>query len=73
MAREIVIKDVPVEIKDEQVYEWVAVLIERYHNAKVNQIPEVVAATEAAKTGIDSFRTANTLTAKFAVNQVKEG
>jgi hypothetical protein len=49
-----------------------AVLIERYHNAKVNQIPEVKAATETAKLGIDSFRKANALKAKLEKLVVKE-
>ena len=66
MAREIKVVGVPEAITDAQVLEWVSVLVERYENAKVNQIQAVKDATESAKTSIDAYRTANTLTAKFA-------
>ena len=65
IAKDITIKNVPDGITDAQVQEWNAILIERFYNAKINQIPEVVQATEVAKTGIDSFRKANTLAPKF--------
>jgi hypothetical protein len=62
---DITFKSIPDEIGEVQVREWVAILVERYHNAKVNQIPEVIQATETAKTGIDTFRKANALDPKF--------
>jgi hypothetical protein len=64
---------IPDAIGEAQAKEWMAILVERFENAKLNQIKEVVQATEAAKTGIDTFRTANNLTAKFTkVEEVKE-
>jgi hypothetical protein len=68
-AKDVLLKNVPDGIEEQQVQEWNAVLIERFYNAKINQIPEVVQATEIAKTGIDEFRTANKLQAKFAQEQ----
>ena len=64
------LKGIPDGITETQVKEWVSILIERHHNAKIQQIPELVSATELAKTEIDSFRKANALQAKFEV--VKE-
>jgi hypothetical protein len=64
---------IPDEIDEQQAKEWMAILIERFENAKLNQIKEVVQATEAAKKGIDTFRTANALAPKFAkAEEVKE-
>ena len=70
--RDITIKNVPKEISDEQVMEFVAVLVGRYHDAKLNSIPEVSAAIKAGQTGIDSFRTANALAPKFTKVEPKE-
>jgi hypothetical protein len=63
---DVTIKGVPDAIGEQQFREWCSIIVERFENAKLNQIKEVVQATEAAKTGIDSFRVANNLTAKFA-------
>ena len=63
---------IPDEIDEQQAKEWMAILIERFENAKLNQIKEVVEATEAAKSGIDTFRTANALQPKFAKAEVVE-
>jgi hypothetical protein len=57
---------IPDGIGEQQAKEWMAVLVERFENAKLNQIKAVVEATEAAKSGIDTFRTANALAPKFA-------
>ena len=70
--RDLTIKNIPEEISDEQVMEFVSVLIGRYHDAKLNSIPEVSAAIKAGQTGIDSFRVANALAPKFAkIEEVK--
>ena len=67
------IKGIPEGITEAKVREWVAILVERYENAKVNQIEAVKTATETAKTNIDTFRKANLLTPKFEkVEEVKE-
>ena len=63
---DVLIKGVPEEVGEKQVQEWCAILIERFENAKLNQIKEVVDATSAAKTNIDAFRVANALAAKFS-------
>ena len=70
---DLTITGIPVGITEAQVKEWVAVLVERYENAKVNAIPEVKTATETAKTNIDTFRKQNALTPKFEkVEEIKE-
>ena len=63
---DILVKGVPEEIGEQQFREWCSIIVERYENAKLNQIKEVVQATEAAKSGIDGFRVANALKPKFA-------
>lgn len=63
---DITILGIPDEIGEQQFREWCGVIVERFHNAKLNQIKEVVAATEAAKTGIDGFRSQNGLAPRFA-------
>ena len=74
---DITLKNIPDEIVigglsgEAAICEWVGIAVERFHNAKLNQIKEVVQATEAAKTGIDSFRTANALAPKFAKAEEK--
>jgi len=76
MAKDVTIKGIPDEIADKQIYEWVSVLIERAENQKVNQIEAVKTAVTTAEANIDTFRKANTLTAKFEkpkeVEEVKE-
>jgi hypothetical protein len=62
---EVLVKGIPEGISEAQVKEWVAVLIERFENAKVNQIQAVKDAVVVAQTGIDGFRKANALTPKF--------
>jgi hypothetical protein len=70
---EVLLKGIPDEIGEEKVKEWVGILVERHENEKLNQIKEVVQATEAAKSGIDNFRKANALTPRFEkVEEVKE-
>jgi len=59
------LRNIPEGITEEQVKEWVAVLVERFENAKVNQIPEVTVAVKNAQENIDGFRTANALSSKF--------
>ncbi len=68
--KEITIK-VPDGFAESEVLEWVGVLVERYHNAQVNNIPEVQAAVKAAQTGIDAFRKDNKMEAKFEVVEKK--
>jgi hypothetical protein len=63
---DVTLKNIPDEITEAQVKEWVGVLVERYHNNKLNTIPAVVTAAENAKSQIDSFRSANALEAKFS-------
>jgi hypothetical protein len=62
---DVLVKGIPDGISEAQVKDWVAVLIERFENAKVNQIQAVREAVVAAQTGIDGFRKANALTPKF--------
>lgn len=64
---DVTLKDIPDGITEQQVKEWVSVLIERFHTTKIQKIPELVAAQEIAKASVDSFRTANELTAKYEV------
>ena len=70
--RDLTVKGIPDGVTDAQVFEFVGVLVERYENAKVNAIPEVSTAIKAAQVGIDSFRVANSLAAKFSKEPVKE-
>jgi len=63
---DILIKGVPEQIGEAQFREWCSIIVERFENAKLNQIKAVVDATEAARSGIDTFRTANALAPKFA-------
>lgn len=62
---DVMLKGVPEGITEHQVKEWVAILVERYQNQKVNAIPEIVSAVESAKTAIDAFRESNNLVLKF--------
>jgi hypothetical protein len=50
---------------EEEVKEWVSILVERKENQKINSIPQVLQAQADAKLTVDSFRKANTLIPKF--------
>jgi hypothetical protein len=63
---------IPDGIGEQQAKEWMAILVERFHNAQLNQIKAVVEATEATKSSIDTFRTANALTPKFTKPEAVE-
>ena len=69
---DVTIKGIPEGITEAQVKEWCAVLVEKFNNQKIDAVPAVIAATEEAKTSIDTFRVANALTAKFAKEEVVE-
>lgn len=69
-ALDVTVKDLPDGISEANVKEWVAVLVERYHTQKVQQIPEFVAASTQAKADIDAFRKANALEEKFKTEAV---
>ena len=62
---DVTVKGLPDGITEVQVKDWVGVLVERYENAKVNQIKEVSDAVKAAQVSIDTFRKANSLAPKF--------
>ena len=64
-AADITLKDVPEDIPKEHVKEWVSIFIERYYNAKIQQIQEVITASDKAKSDVDTFRTSNSLAAKY--------
>ena len=52
-------------LTEAEVKEWVAILVERKENQKIQSIPALVQAQESAKLTIDTFRKANDLAAKF--------
>ena len=52
-------------ITEAEVMEWVAILVERKENAKIQAIPALVAAQDVAKVTVDTFRKANSLAAKY--------
>ena len=56
---------IPVGITEEQVKEWVSILVERKVNAAINANPVIVKATEDAKVEIDTYRKSVGLTPKF--------
>jgi hypothetical protein len=62
---DVTLQGIPDEIGETQVKEWVAILVERFENDKVNQIKEVKDALVVAQNNINSFRTANALQPKF--------
>ena len=62
---DLTITGIPAGITEAQVKEWVAVLVERFENQKVNQIEAVKSAVTTAQTNIDTFRKLNLLTPKF--------
>ena len=61
---------IPAGITEEQVKEWVAILVERKVNAELNANVEVAKATAKAKEDIDTYRKSVGLAPKFEV--VKE-
>ena len=58
---------VPAGITEEQVREWVSVLVERKVNQALTTNPAVASATAAAKVEIDTYRKAVGLTPKYEV------
>jgi len=62
---DVTILGIPDGIAEQQVREWVAILVERFENQKLNQIQAVSDAVKTCQTNIDNFRKQNTLTAKF--------
>ena len=56
---------VPTGITEQQVKEWVSILVERKVNTELNEKAEVKAAAEAAKTEIDAYRKSVGLQPKF--------
>jgi len=56
-------------VTEAEVKEWVSILVERKENAKIQAIPALVTAQDAAKVTVDTFRTANSLEAKFATKE----
>ena len=71
-AKDVTLKDIPDGVSEQQVQEWVAILVERYETAKINQNPVIVQATKEAQTSIDLFRKANALQTKFNIEEVEE-
>jgi len=62
---DVTILGIPDGIAEQQVREWVAILVERFENQKLNQIQAASDAVKTCQTNIDNFRKQNTLTAKF--------
>ena len=70
---DVTILGIPDGIAEQQVREWVAILVERFENQKLNQIQAVSEAVKTSQANIDTFRKANTLTPKFEkAEEVKE-
>ena len=69
---DVTIKGIPETLSEQQVLEWCSVLIERQENAKIQAIPALVTAQDAAKVTVDTFRTANSLEAKFAPKEAEK-
>lgn len=67
---DVTIKNIPSGITEEQIVEWVSILVERKYNAEIQKIPALVEAQETAKTEIDSFRIANKLKTKYVVKEI---
>ena len=59
-------------VTEAEVKEWVSILVERKENAKIQAIPALVTAQDAAKVTVDTFRTANSLEAKFAPKEAEK-
>jgi len=62
---DVTILGIPDGIAEQQVREWVAILVERFENQKLNQIQAASDAVKTSQANIDTFRKANTLTPKF--------
>ena len=58
---------IPAGITEEQVKEWIGVLVERKINADLNANVAVAAATAKAKVDIDTYRKSVGLAPKFEV------
>jgi len=63
---DVTIKNVPETITEEELMEWVSVLVERKEKAKLDPPEDKVL---IARNVVDGFRTANTLVAKYAVEK----
>jgi biopolymer transport protein ExbD len=70
-ARDVVVK-VPDDLTDQQVKEWVSILIERNENQKMQNNEAIKTALETAQKSIDAYRKDNGLQAKFEASEVKE-
>jgi hypothetical protein len=57
--------EIPSGISEKDAKEWMSILVERKVNAAVNANPVIVAATEAARVEIDTYRKAVGLAPKF--------
>ena len=57
--------EIPYGITKEQASEWMSILVERKVQADMNANPVIVAASEKAKTDIDTYRKAVGLKPKF--------
>ncbi len=64
--------EIPNGISERDAKEWMSILVERKVNADVNANPVIIAATEAAKVEIDTYRKVVGLAPKFAKEPVKE-
>ena len=52
-------------LTEQEIKEWVAVLVERKENAKLNAVQAVSDAVKTFQASVDGFRKANALEAKF--------
>ena len=66
---DITLKDIPDGITEQDIKEWTSILIERYHNAKIQAIPELVAANDKAKADVNAYRVSNALPPKGTKGQ----
>jgi hypothetical protein len=71
-AKDITITNIPEELSDSQVKEWMSILVERLEEQKIQAIPELAVAVKTGQTSIDSFRKANSLQPKFEAVPVAE-
>ena len=56
---------IPEGISEQDIKEWVAILVERKVNAELNSNVEVIKATEKARVDIDTYRKSAGLAPKF--------
>ena len=63
---------IPAGISEQEVKEWVAILVERKVNAELNSNAEVMKATEKARVDIDTYRKSAGLAPKFEKVEPKE-